>query len=36
MSSTINFTVMEFQKDKVVKEDGLKKFIVLEEKDKGN
>jgi len=27
---------MEFQKDKVVKEDGLKKFIVLEEKDKGN
>jgi len=27
---------MEFQKDKVVKEDGLKKFVVLEEKDKGN
>jgi len=27
---------MEFQKDKVVKEDGLKKLVVLEKKDKGN
>jgi hypothetical protein len=36
MSSTIDFTVMEFQKDKVVKEDGLKKLVVLEKKDKRN